>query len=146
MNIKNCFYYILLTTILFFSTSSGQKYPDKSVHSAIERGVQFISGSRYDSAKAVFSRLEKDFPKLPFGPLYLAGVEIVKAYDWGVPFNEAYISSKLEKAEDLAEDNLDANSKDPWTNYAMALIYSYEAYFDYINEDWFGVFKTGSNA
>ncbi|MBN8546389.1 MAG: hypothetical protein J0L60_09700 [Ignavibacteria bacterium] len=140
---------ILVTSIflaLFNSSVYSQKYPDPKVHSIIERGITFLSGSRYDSAKATFGRLEKDYPSLPFGSLYLAGVEIVKAYDWGVPFNESYILSKLERAEDIADQNYDKNSKSVWNTYAMALIYSYEAYFDFIKEDWFGVFKTGTNA
>jgi len=141
---------ILLVPVLliFFFTADilPQKYPDANVHSLMERGINFLAGARYDSAKAVFTRLEKYHPKNPFGPLYLAAVEIVKGFDWGVPFNRAYILDKLERAEDLTDDLMDANSKNVWHNYAAAMVYAFEAYYDFIQEDWFGVFKTGTDA
>ncbi len=112
----------------------------------MERGINFLAGARYDSAKAVFMRLEKYHPKNPFGPLYLAAVEIVKGFDWGVPFNRNYILGKLERAEDLTDDLLDADSKNVWSNYAAAMVYAFEAYYDFIQEDWFGVFNTGTDA
>lgn len=136
----------LLFSLLIAFTVLPQKYPDKNVHAMLERGINFLAGARYDSAKAVFSRLEKSYPKNPFGPLYLAAVEIVKGFDWGVPFSNDYILQKIEKAEVIADNNLDADGKNVWNNYAVATVYAYEAYYDFIQEDWFGVFKTGTSA
>jgi predicted Zn-dependent protease len=140
------FIIIFIFCIILNINSYSQKYPDPKVHALIERGITFLSSAYYDSAKAVFNRLDKQYPKLPYGSLYLAGVEIVKAFDWGVAFNESYIISKLDKAKDLADENLDRNSKDAWNNYAVALAASYEAYFDFIKESWFSVFKSGTSA
>ncbi|MBW7872147.1 MAG: hypothetical protein H3C46_01805 [Ignavibacteria bacterium] len=146
MLLKRYLKYTLILFTFFTIPALAQKYPDKNIHFLLERGINFMATAKYDSAKAVFGRLEKAYPRNPFGSLYLAATEIVKCYDWGVPYNESYIAQKLANAEKLADKNLDNNNKDVWNNYAMAMVYAFQSYYDYLREAWFGVFNSGTKA
>jgi tetratricopeptide (TPR) repeat protein len=136
---------MLTLTLLaaFVSEIYAQRYPDSKVDSLWISGIYAIMSEDYSEAEQVFNRLEHDYPHLPLGPIYLAAVEIVKAYDYGLVYNDTFIRNKLSYAIRTAEENIENNGADIWDNYFLGLANAYSAYYAALLEDWYTAFDTG---
>jgi hypothetical protein len=137
--------YILLIIYLFFSFQNlnAQVFPDKSVHKILKNGIELIINQKYDEAEKVFKRLEQTRKDLPLGKIYLAAVSIAKSYDYEQPFDEKYISEKLESAKKISERLLENDEHNIWNKYYYALTQGYLAYYDALKESWLNAFTTG---
>ncbi len=109
----------------------------------MKKGINEIINQKYDSAKTVFTQLNKKYPKIPLGKIYLAATEIASSYDRAVEFNAVYIDTNLNNAEKQAEELIDKNNKNPWNYYFSALSQGYYAYFDALKKNWFEAMNYG---
>jgi tetratricopeptide (TPR) repeat protein len=131
--------------ILFCSSVflHAQVYPNAEVDSLLRGGIENIINQKYDFAKKDFIILDKEFPKLPIGKIYVAAVEIAKSYDLAIPFKTDLINENLDKAKEMSEALLDSDENNIWNSYFLALADGYEAYFDALTGDWLSAFGTG---
>jgi tetratricopeptide (TPR) repeat protein len=139
----------LLPLIFIFYFSSiihPQVYPDGRVDSLLKEGISHIINQDYSGAKIFVSALNKEFPELPLGKIYLAAIKIAEAYDYAEKFDESYILQNLEDAKDQADDLVDADEDNIWYRYFYALSEGYIAYFDAINGSWLSAISTGVNS
>ncbi|RPI70071.1 MAG: hypothetical protein EHM47_12795, partial [Ignavibacteriales bacterium] len=106
---------LLLFSILFFLPDThAQTYPDPVVDSLLKSGIENILLQEYDLAKKDFVILEKKFPHIPLGKIYLAAAEIAKSSDLAVPYNFNFIFKKLEEAGEKAENLIDKDEDNIW--------------------------------
>ena len=134
---------ILITFIFFQGSLFPQIYPNAQVDSLMRKGINEIINQKYDSAKVDFTELNKKFPDIPFGRIYLAATSIAESYDMALEFNSDYIEKKLDEAEKLSEDLIDKNDKNPWNYYFSALVQGYYAYFNALKKNWFPALNYG---
>ncbi|MBU2508038.1 MAG: hypothetical protein KJ799_15135 [Bacteroidetes bacterium] len=133
-----------LLILLFCSTFLfSQKYPNKSVDSALNRGLHQIVNQEFHSAKRTFENLDRNFPKLPFGKIYLCAVEITKSEAFGTEPDKVYIDSLFRSADDLIKKNFSADKKNIWSNYFSALLKGYRAYYNALQGDYFAALSEG---
>jgi tetratricopeptide (TPR) repeat protein len=123
-----------------------QEFPDSNVNSMLKSGIENIILQNYDEAEHIFSKLENEYPEIPLGKIYLAAVEIAKAYDFAEPFNEDFINNKLEQAEKQSSELLDADGNNIWNIYFIALTRGYISYYYALNEDWLSSLSSGVNS
>lgn len=123
-----------------------QSYPDTTVDRLLRSGIKEIANQNYSEASNVFTKLDKRFPDIPLGKIYLAATQIAKAYDLGEEMNSDFINDYLKKAGDQSKKLLDSNAKNIWYNYFVALCNGYKAYADAINKNWLAAFTTGLTA
>lgn len=133
-------------TILFVVFLShflvAQTYPVKKVDSLLTTGINQIINENYSDAENTFSFLNKEYPNLPFGRIYLSATLIAKSFDLKLPFNKTLIDSNLNEAIKISETRLDKN-KSAWNIYFVALSKGYLAYFEAINKDWLSALNDG---
>jgi hypothetical protein len=136
---------ILIILFIFISCSftAAQIYPDPKVDSLLSSGIENIIKQEYDYAKRDFVILEKKYPEIPLGKIYLAAVEIAKSSDLALPYNLNFIYQKLDEAKDQAEDLLRQNDNEIWNYYFLALANGYRSYFNALNGDWISAFGEG---
>lgn len=128
----------------FFSVSIfGQTFPQKEVDKLLNKGIENLLNQNYDSADSTFQILEKEFPNLPFGNIYLAANSITKSIDYGEMFDDKYITQNLESAVKISERKLDQNENDIWNNYFAAISKGFLAYYLALNEDYIEAFAQG---
>lgn len=140
-----------ITALLFFvltiqTISYCQVYPDAYVDSAIRDGINSIMMQDYYSASRTFTNLNRKYQSLPIGKIYLAAVQIAKAYDFGEEYNSPIIDSLLSSAEDQCKKLLKENKNNIWNEYFHGLAEGYNAYFNALNENWINSFSKGFNA
>lgn len=135
----------LIILILFCSSIflHAQVYPNAKVDSLLRSGIENIINQKYDFAKKDFIVLDKKFPKLPIGKIYIAAVEIAKSYDLAIPFKTDFINKNLSKAKEMSEALLDSDENNIWNSYFLALADGYKAYFNALTGDWLSAFGTG---
>lgn len=138
--------YILSSIILFQSLALCQVYPDKTIDSTLKAGINQIILQNYPVAEKTFTKLDKEYPRLPLGKIYLAAVNIARSYDMGERFNEPNIDSLLYLAEDQSRNLLDQNANSIWARYFLSLSEGYLAYFKALNEAWFSSISEGIDA
>lgn len=136
----------LTFTFLFYTSAFSQHYPDRRIDSLLKSGIQNIISQNYTDAENEFRILNRDYPRLPFGNIYLAAVQIAKAYDYGEQYESDLIESHLEAAEKISEDLLASGENNLWYNYFYALTEGYIAYFDALNGNWLSALSTGINS
>lgn len=139
-------YFLFLFLILFCSEVLAQIYPDAAVDSLLKSGIRKIVNQDYSSANKIFSKLDRDYPSIPFGKIYLAANKIAESYDYGQEFDEKYIRENLESAKNIAEDLIDKDKTNIWYHYFYALSSGYISYFEAINDSWFSAFTVGINS
>ena len=140
---RSKFFKILLFLVCPFSFSYPQVFPVKKVDSLLNTGIENIVNQKYDLAKKDFLILEKEYPQLPVGKIYVAVVEIASSYDLAIPFRSEFIKEKLDEAEDLSEKLIDSDESNIWNYYFLALATGYKAYFDALTGDWLSAFGAG---
>jgi tetratricopeptide (TPR) repeat protein len=132
----------LSSQLLIFS----QEFPDPNIHLMLQSGIESIILQNYDEAKQTFSKIENEYPEIPLGKIYLAAVEIAKAYDYAEPFNEDFIVNKLEEAEKQSSALLDVEENNIWNIYFLALSKGYMAYYRALKGDWLSSISAGVNS
>jgi tetratricopeptide (TPR) repeat protein len=137
---------LIFLVILFCADYTAQTYPDAQVDSMLKTGIRHIVNQEYTEAKVLFHSLDKDYPKLPLGKIYLAANMIAEAYDYAQDFDEKYILKNLESAKDQAEELLSFEKDNIWYRYFYALAEGYISYFEAINGNWFSALSTGINS
>jgi predicted Zn-dependent protease len=139
-NKKNFF---LLVTLIFFSRTNAQVYPDKSVHNILKSGIRLIVDQKYDEAEKLFDQLDKTRKDIPLGKIYLAAVSIARSYDYELPFDHKLITKNLEGAKRISERLINKDETNIWNHYFLALTEGYIAYYDALRESWLQAFSTG---
>ena len=133
--------------ILIFVCSSifsrAQVFPVAGVDSLLSNGIENIINQKYDLAKKDFVILDKKFPELPVGKIYIAAVEIAKSYDLAIPFKSEFINKNLDEAKDISERLIDSDDSNIWNYYFLALANGYKAYLYALTGDWLSAFGTG---
>lgn len=135
-----------ITSFLLQAAGFSQVYPDHTVDSTLKAGINLIILQNYPEAEKTFNGLDKNYPELPLGKIYLAAVQIAKSYDYGEEYNESFIDSLLSLAKDSSHKLLDRDGKSIWNKYFLCLSEGYLAYFKALNEDWFHSLSEGINA
>jgi tetratricopeptide (TPR) repeat protein len=141
-------YNLLLTIFLlqFYSIIIPQVYPDDKVDLLMKEGITCIINQDYSGAEVFFNSLNKTYPELPLGKIYLAAVSIAKSYDYAEQFDESNILGLLDDAKDQAEQLLEEDKSNIWNLYFLALAEGYTAYFDAINESWLSAVTKGMSS
>lgn len=126
----------LLIFFFCFSFTHAQEYPNNNVNELLKSGIEKIINQNYGSATDDFTRLDSKYPELPFGKIYLAAVEIARAYDYGEEYNAERINNLLNNAEEECE-KLEKNEPDNiWNNYLSGLTKGYISYYQALNGSW----------
>lgn len=131
--------------LFFFIVSQifAQKFPNQKVDSLLNLGIHNILLENYGRAKKIFKNLDKDFPDLPFGKIYLAATHIAESVDYENIPNKNYIDSILTLAENQTELLLESDEDNLWNNYFEATIYGYRAYFNSLTSNLISAFADG---
>ena len=134
---------IFLFAIFLSNFTFSQRYPNQEVDKLLNEGIEGVINQNYDAAKTKFSLLDSKYPQIPFGKIYLAVVEITKAFDYGEEFNFEEISKNLEEALKLSENLYEQNPSNIWNNYFVALSKGYKAYLQVLNGEWLSAILGG---
>lgn len=137
---------VLYKFILFFAfsvTVQAGNFPNKTVDKIINQGADFLLNHNYEAARYKFIELNKLYPKIPLGKIYLAVLEISKAVDYAEKINETKIEKLLNDAKDLSDSLYESNKKDLWNNYYVALSCGYYAYYKGMVGDYLSAFSNG---
>lgn len=135
--------FVLLFLFLFTKEDYSQAYPDPVVDSLITSGINSIINQDYVKAKNTFSILEKKYSQLPLGKIYLAAVDITKAFDYAEKFDADSISKNLLAAKDQSEKLIEKNNQNVWAQYFLALSEGFYSYFQALNKYWFSALSNG---
>lgn len=141
--LERCKYYLIFFVLLVNSEASAQIYPDVLVDSLLRSGIHFVVKQDYTSANKIFNKMNKEYPSLPLGKIYLAATKIAEAYDYTEEFDEKFIQENLESAKNQAEKLIDSDDGNIWYHYFYALSEGYTAYFEAMRGDWFSAMTTG---
>ena len=139
-------YYLLFSIIFICSDLSAQNYPNANVDSLLKNGIQQIVKQEYSLASDFFNKLNKEYPSLPLGKIYLAAIKITEAYDYGEDFDEVFILDNLESARLQSNDLMKIDQQNIWYRYFYALSEGYLSYYKAINGDWISALTTGVNS
>jgi tetratricopeptide (TPR) repeat protein len=142
-HLERCKYYLIFFVLLVNSEASAQIYPDALVDSLLRSGIDFVVKQDYTSANKIFNKMNKEYPSLPLGKIYLAATKIAEAYDYTEEFDEKFIQENLESAKNQAEKLIDSDDGNIWYHYFYALSEGYTAYFEAMRGDWFSAMTTG---
>lgn len=134
---------ILFLAFLLNSSAYSQSYPNHEVNKLLDVGIEYVLNQNYDLAKSKFSILDTKYPELPFGKIYLAVVDITKAFDYGEEINSDAISENLDEALTLSEKLLENKSTDIWNHYFVALSKGYKSYLKVLNGEWLSAISSG---
>jgi tetratricopeptide (TPR) repeat protein len=134
---------ILLLTLFISNFTFPQRYPNQEVNKLLDIGIEYILNQNYELAKSKFSLLDKKYPELPFGKIYLAVVDITKTFDYGEEINSEAITKNLYDALELSENLLEKNPSNIWNHYFVALSKGYKAYLKVLKGDWLSAISTG---
>ncbi|OGU72891.1 MAG: hypothetical protein A2V93_08910 [Ignavibacteria bacterium RBG_16_34_14] len=141
--LSNKYFLALIFFCISFSFTTAQVYPDPKVDSLLHSGIEKIINQKYDLAKKDFVILDKKFPELPLGKIYMAAVEIAKSSDLASLYNSKFIRQKLEEAKEISENLIDKDEYNIWNYYFLALAKGYDAYFNALNGEWLSAFGEG---
>jgi tetratricopeptide (TPR) repeat protein len=120
-----------------------QRYPNQEVNKLLDVGIEYILNQNYELASSKFNILNKKYPDLPLGKIYLAVVDITKAFDYGEEFNSESIGKNLDDALALSEKLLEKNHNNIWNHYFVALSKGYKSYLRVLNGDWLSALSSG---
>jgi tetratricopeptide (TPR) repeat protein len=137
---------LLFFVILIYSECSAQVYPDARVDSILRAGIRQIVNQDYKSAEGIFGKLNREYPHLPLGKIYLAANKIAEAYDYAQDFDETYILNNLESAKEQSEKLVELDETDIWYRYFYSLAEGYISYYEAIEGSWFSALSTGINS
>ncbi len=138
---------ILLAAIFILPCRiTAQTFPNPSVDSSLKYGISRIILQKYPEAEKTFNSLDKTYPQLPLGKIYIAAVKIARSYDYGEDYDEAAIDSLLELAKDQSRNLIESDKRNPWNLYFLSLSEGYFAYFKALNGEWLSSLSSGADA
>lgn len=123
-----------------------QRYPNSEVNKLLDIGIEYITNQNYDLAKSKFELLEKNYPELPLGKIYLAVVQISKAFDYGIEIEADSVEKKLNDALEESELLIEKDPSNVWNHYFAALSKGYKAYYHVLNENWIAAISNGMSS
>ncbi len=135
--------YSLIAFFFFYNTLFAGSYPNKTVDNLIRSGVDYLLNHNHEAARHKFSELNRLFPKIPLGKIYLAVSEIAKSIEYSEKFNEDKIEKLLDDAKELSDSLYRKNKNDLWSTYFVALSKGYDAYYKGMNGDYFSAITNG---
>jgi hypothetical protein len=141
-NPKTIFRIILLLIFFFSNFSFSQIYPNHHVDSLLTTGITELINQDYIAAQNSFLTLNKNYPDIPFGKIYLVALQIAKSLDLKLPYNTGYIDSNLNAALRISETRYN-NNPSVWNKYFIALSKGYLAYYAAINRNWLSALNQG---
>jgi len=112
----------------------------------LKTGISYIVNQNYKSAEEIFSNLDREYPNLPLGKIYLAANKIAEAYDYAEDFDETYILNNLESAKEQSQKLVEQDEANIWYRYFYALSEGYISYYEAIEGSWFSALSTGINS
>jgi predicted Zn-dependent protease len=133
---------LIIITILFSNNSYSQRFPNSEINKLLDLGIEYILNQNYELAKSKFTLLDKNHPDLPLGKIYLAVLEITKAFDLGEDLNIS-IDENLDSALQISEYLHNSEPVNLWYNYFVALSKGYKAYYKALNGEWISAISTG---
>ncbi len=133
---------ILVFILILNQVGFSQRYPDQEVNKLLDVGIEYILNQNYELAKAKFTLLNQKYPELPFGKIYLAVVDVTKAFDYGLEVNSD-IKKNLDEALEQSENLLEKNPSNIWNHYFVALSKGYKAYLRVLNGEWLSAISSG---
>lgn len=120
----------LFSLICFYFTNSfSQTYPDKNLDRNLLLAINYTISQNYNSAELILKKIDKDYPNIPIGKIYLAALSITKSVDYAEEFDKKLIYYYLNKAEEQSDSLIDTDLKNPWFAYFAGLTNAYKAYF-----------------
>lgn len=131
----------LLSSVVF-----AQPYPDEHIDSTWYIGLESIVREDYEKATLIFDGLNEQYPNLPIANIYKANIEVVRAVDYEIEFDEDYISAYYDRANDICDSLLDLDEENLWYNNFKGLTETSYAYFRALNGNYFSAFDHGMNA
>lgn len=134
---------ILVIALSISNFTYSQRFPNQEVNKLLDIGIEYVLNQNYDLAKVKFSLLEKNYPDLPFGKIYLAVADITKAFDNGEEVNSEAVVKNLDEALELSENLLDKNPTNIWNHYFVALSKGYKSYLRVLNGEWLSAISSG---
>jgi hypothetical protein len=137
---------ILLLFLCLFCRAFPQRYPNRAVDSLIETGIEKIINQDYDGAKSTFENLDRRFPSLPAGKLFLAAADIARSVDYSESLSNNTLSDRLGEVQKGANALLEKDPDNVWYQYFLALSEGYLAYYNALNGSWLPAFSKGLGA
>ncbi|MCP5064152.1 MAG: hypothetical protein GY936_17060 [Ignavibacteriae bacterium] len=140
------FFKYLIVLLLMVADVFSQQHPNTEVDSLLNSGIDQILSQNYTLSKSTFELLDQQHSEIPLGKIYLVANEIARTVDYAEEFNEQYIDSLLNFAEEQTSNLLDSDDEDLWYNYYGALIQGYKAYYKAITNNIISAFSNGVNS
>lgn len=137
---------ILISFILISGVLFSQTHPDLQVDRALRTGIFEIVKQNYRNAEKIFQELDKDYPQLPLGKIYIAATLIAEGYDYDTQFDDNRITTLLNEAKKSSELLLNTNKQSVWNKYYLALITGYQAYYEAIKGNLLKALSVGLNS
>jgi len=137
---------ILFIIICFSMRVFPQRYPDPQVDSLIESGIHELINQDYAGAKNTFNSLDRNFPSLPAGKIFIAAADIAKSIDYSENISGSTFGDRLSDAQQKARTLLEKNPDNVWYRYFLALAEGYISYYDALNGSWLSAFSKGLGA
>lgn len=121
---------VLFNIFLFYTINTfSQSFPNKILDRNLSLAIDYTIKQNYNSAELILKKINRDFPNLPVGKIYLAALNITKSIDNAEEFDKKLIFNYLNKAENQADSLIDTDNKNPWYRYFAGLTNAYMAYF-----------------
>lgn len=138
--------YIILITVITTSAAFTQTHPNKEVNRLLNEGLDNIVNQNYAKAQKQFYELDKKYPELPLGKIFLAVNSIFREYELSLPFSERQIVNWLDEGIKKSDALIKQDENNVWNNYYKGLAEGYRAYFYALNESWVNAFTKGLSA
>lgn len=138
--------FLFLIVFLAFGDILPQAYPVKEIDSLLKAGINCILKQEYSKAENCFIKLDKEYPELPLGKIYIAASSIAKSFDRAEEYDAYTILNNLSIAKDMSEKLIDTAKANIWYHYFNALAIGYRAYYNALNENWVAAFSNGLSA
>lgn len=119
-------------SFLFISLSlvcklPAQEIPNKKLHLLVVKGIDQTLRQEYDSAKATYSFIIKEYPAHPSGYLYYAATLQAEFADYKGRFDEKKFDSLIEAGQSCAQKMIQQGVED-WGYYYSGLAYAYHSF------------------
>ena len=137
---------LILLIFLCSGSLSAQTYPDKTVDSLLQSGINKLLLSNYDDAISTFEKLSFEYPELPFGNIYSAVTLIIKSEDYLVEADDKRIKNLIESSEKKSEKLMDEDNEFVWNIYGYALSKGLKAYYHGLQKSYLKAFDEGIEA
>ncbi len=122
---------------------SGQPYPVSEVDSLISEGLSYTWNLDFESAEECFIKLDKSFPELPAGKIFLSALFISRQTEFELPLEEEKTEQLLEEAIEKSEKFLSEDENNIWANYFMGLSHAWSAYYYSLNGNFINTVTDG---